>query len=60
MNEKAHAPHLRNFFESVRGNEKLNCPAEDAYICAVAVHKVNEAIEARKTLTFDPKEFHVS
>ena len=59
MNEKAHAPHLKNFFAAIRGKEKLNCPADEAFACAVSVHKVNEAIEARKTLTFDPKEFKV-
>ncbi|MCK4998584.1 MAG: hypothetical protein KAS23_03585, partial [Anaerohalosphaera sp.] len=59
MNEKAHTPHLRNFFNAIRGKEKLNCPADEAYACAVVVHKVNEAIEAEKKLTFSPKEFKV-
>ncbi|MBN2411012.1 Gfo/Idh/MocA family oxidoreductase [candidate division KSB1 bacterium] len=54
-----HKPHLENFFNSIRGTEKLNCPAEIGYETAVTVLKVNEAIEARKTLTFDPNEFEV-
>ncbi len=52
-----HKPHLENFFNAVRGNAKLNCPAEIGYETAVAVLKVNEAIEAGRKLTFDPKEF---
>ena len=54
-----HKPHLENFFNSVRGLTTLNCPAEIGYESAVAVLKVNEAVEARRTLEFDPKEFHI-
>ncbi len=54
-----HKPHLENFFNSIRGTEKLNCPPEIGYETAVSVLKVNEAIEARKTLTFNPNEFEV-
>jgi len=52
-----HKPHLENFFNAIRGTEKLNCPAEIGYETAVAVLKVNDAIEAGRKLTFDPKEF---
>ena len=55
-----HRPHLMNFFNSVRGLEKLNCPAEIGYETAVTVLKVNEAIEARQRLEFRPDEFEVS
>lgn len=55
-----HAPHLVNFFDAIRDkNVKLNCPAEVGYHTAVMVLKVNEAVEAKKMLTFDPKEFVV-
>jgi predicted dehydrogenase len=54
-----HKPHLENFINSVRGEEKLNCPAETAYESAVTVLKVNEAVEARRTLEFSPEEFRV-
>jgi predicted dehydrogenase len=54
-----HKPHLENFFNAVRGKEKLNCPAEVGYETAVAVLKVNEAIEAKRRLEFDPKEFEI-
>ena len=52
-----HKPHLQNFFNACRGEEKLNCPAEIGYETAVAVLKVNEAIQAGKRLTFAPDEF---
>ncbi|MBN2355802.1 Gfo/Idh/MocA family oxidoreductase [candidate division KSB1 bacterium] len=54
-----HKPHLENFFNAVRGREKLNCPAELGYESAVAVLKVNKAVEAKRTLFFDPQEFLV-
>ena len=54
-----HGPHLWNFFQAIRGKEKLNCPAEDAYQTAVMVLKVNEAVEARKMLEFKPEDFKV-
>lgn len=52
-----HKPHLENYFNAVRGLEKLNCPAEIGYESAVAVLKVNEAVEAKQTLYFKPEEF---
>jgi predicted dehydrogenase len=55
-----HKPHLQNFFNAVRGLEKLNCPAEVGYETAVMVLKVNEAIQAGKKIEFSPDEFKVS
>ncbi len=54
-----HKPHLQNFFNAVRGLEKLNCPPETGYETAVTVLKVNRAVEAGRRLVFDPKEFIV-
>jgi predicted dehydrogenase len=59
LRDPYHKPHLENFFNAVRGNAKLNCPAEIGYETAVAVLKVNEAIEARQRLTFGPEEFKI-
>ena len=47
LRDPYHQPHLQNFFDAMRGKAKLNCPAEEAYQTAVAVLKVNEAIEAK-------------
>ncbi|MBN1359841.1 MAG: Gfo/Idh/MocA family oxidoreductase [Sedimentisphaerales bacterium] len=54
-----HQPHLENFFNAIRGKEKLNCPAEVGYETAVTVLKVNEAVEAMRRLEFKPDEFKV-
>lgn len=59
FNDLYHRPHLMNFFNSIRGLEKLNCPAEMGYESAVSVLKVNEAVAAGRRIYFDPKEFHI-
>ena len=59
LNDPYHQPHLENFFNTVRGHGTLNCPVEIGYETAVAVLKVNEAIEQGKKLYFKPEEFHV-
>ncbi len=59
MNLPFHQPHLENFFNSIRGTDTLNCPGEIGYETAVAVLKVNEAVEAGKKLEFKPEDFHV-
>ena len=56
---KYHQPHLQNFFDAVRGKCKLSCPPEIGYETAVAVLKVNEAIEAGRRLEFKPEDFKV-
>ncbi len=57
FNDPYHLPHLRNFFNAVRGIESLNCPVEDGYETAVTVLKVNEAVKAGRKLEFKPGEF---
>jgi hypothetical protein len=52
-----HKPHLENFFNAVRGKEKLNCPPEIGYETAVTVLKVNEAVEAGRKLIIDPRDY---
>ena len=54
-----HQSHLENFFDSIRGKAVLNCPAEVGYQTAVAVLKVNEAVQAGRKLEFKPDEFAV-
>jgi predicted dehydrogenase len=58
MNKLVHQPHLENFFDAIRGKAKLTCPAEIGYETAVAVLKVNEAIEAGRKLEFQQGEFN--
>ena len=59
LRDPYHQPHLQNFFDAVRGKGTLNCPAEVAYETAVAVLKVNEALDAKSTLSFSADEFKV-
>jgi len=59
MKKKYHQPHLENFFDSVRGKAKLNCPGEIGFETAVAVLKVNEAVEIAQKIEFAPHEFEV-
>ena len=59
LRDPYHQPHLQNFFDAVRGTAKLNCPSEEAYQTAVAVLKVNEAIEANTRLAFKPEDFKI-
>jgi hypothetical protein len=54
-----HQPHLENFFDAIRGRAKLNCPAETGFETAVTVLKVNEAVDARRRVTFEPSDFEV-
>jgi len=60
MDKLYHQPHLENFFNAIRDkNVKLNCPPQVGYETAVAVLKVNEAVEAARKLSFKPEEFKV-
>jgi hypothetical protein len=57
MDVPYHQPHLMNYFNTIRGKEKLNCPAQVGYETAVTVLKVNEAVEKACRLEFKPEEF---
>jgi hypothetical protein len=53
---------LRNFIEAIReggSQDDLNCPAIEGFKTLVTVLKIEEAVRARRTLAFDPKEFEV-
>jgi predicted dehydrogenase len=57
-NKPLHQPHLENFFDAIRGKVALNCPAEIGFKTAVAVLKINEAIEAGRKISFLPDDFN--
>jgi predicted dehydrogenase len=59
MDKPVHQPHLENFFDAIRGDARLTCPAEVGYETAVTVLKVNEAVEAGRKLSFSPEDFAV-
>ncbi len=54
-----HQPHLENFFDAIRGQCTLNCPAEMGYATAVAVLAVNRAIGTNKKIEFKKSDFVV-
>jgi len=57
FNDPYHKPHLENFFNSVRGTEKLNCTVDDGYETAVTVLKGNEAVRTGRKIKFNPGDF---
>ena len=59
FNDPYHMPHLKNFFDTIRGEDELNCPVEVGYETAVAVLKVNEAIKAKREVKFNPNDFKI-
>ncbi len=59
LDKAIHQPHLENFFDAIRDDIPLNCPADSAFASAVTVLRVNEAIAARTMLTFKPEDFVV-
>lgn len=60
LNKPVHQPHLENFFAAVRGQENLNCPAEEAYKTAVTIFKTNKAVESGKRISLKADDFEVS
>lgn len=59
LDKAIHQPHLENFFSAIRHGTPLSCPGEQGFASTVTVLKVNEAVEARKMLTFKPSDFVV-
>ena len=56
FNKPPHMPHLENFFNTILGKAKLNCPGDEAFRSEYVIHKANEAIAAQKTLFITPTE----
>jgi predicted dehydrogenase len=52
-----HQAHLENFFNAMWNGSELSCPAQIGYETAVAVLKVNQAVEAGVKLAYTPEEF---
>lgn len=53
LNKAIHQFHLENFFNSIRGRTKLNCPADEAFRSEYPIYKAIEAVEKRTLLTID-------
>lgn len=61
LRKRIHQPHLENFFDAVRANDKskLTCPGDKAFEAEMAVYKVEEAIAAKKQILFKEEDFIV-
>lgn len=56
FSKAVHQPHLENFFNSILGKAKLNCPADEAFRSEYVIHKANEAIPAQKRIAITREE----
>jgi hypothetical protein len=56
FNKPPHQPHLENFFNSIRGTAKLNCPGDEAFSSEYAIHKASEAVAAQTRLAITTEE----
>jgi predicted dehydrogenase len=57
FNKPPHQAHLENFLDAIRLGTPLSCPGEIGFETAVAVLKVNDAVEAGTKLMYAPEEF---
>ena len=60
LTEPAHAPHVRNFVETIRNDgtqDDLNCPVEVAFQSTVSILKIFESLDKRATIDLVAKDF---
>ncbi|MDY8136145.1 Gfo/Idh/MocA family oxidoreductase [Aquimarina sp. 2201CG5-10] len=59
-NLPAHTAHLKNFIETVRGNETLNYDAIESYRSEVCIYKIHDAINnGGKKIKIKPSEYMI-
>jgi predicted dehydrogenase len=56
FNKPPHQPHLENFFNTIRGTAKLNCPADEAFTSEYVIHKATEAVTSDKKILITNEE----
>jgi len=56
FNKPPHQPHLENFFNTIRGTAKLNCPGDEAFSSEYVIHKANDAVAAQTRLAITAEE----
>jgi hypothetical protein len=56
FNKPPHQPHLENFFNTIRGTAKLNCPADEAFTSEYCIHKANDAVASQTKLAMTAEE----
>ncbi len=56
FNKPPHQPHLENFFNTMRGSAKLNCPGDEAFSSEYVIHRANDAVTAQTRIAITPEE----
>jgi hypothetical protein len=56
FNKPPHQPHLENFFNTIRGTAKLNCPGDEAFTSEYVIHRANDAVAAQTRLVITTDE----
>ena len=56
FNKPPHQPHLENFFNTIRGTAKLNCPGDEAFSSEYVIHRANDAVTAQTRVAITPEE----
>jgi len=59
LDKAIHQPHLENFFQAIRGQAKLNCPADEAFVSEIAIFKAIEAVVSKKMITIQPADYQI-
>ncbi len=62
LDERPHAPHIRNFIQAVQMQkpEHLTCNVMAAYKSCVTVLRAYDAIKSKSTYVFTPEDFNVA
>ncbi|MEM1222664.1 MAG: Gfo/Idh/MocA family oxidoreductase [Verrucomicrobiota bacterium] len=58
LSKPPHQPHIENFFNAIRGEEKLTCDARHALESEAPIYWVNQAAENRETIHFTDEHLH--
>ena len=58
IDKPPHQPHIENFFNAVRGKEKLNCDAHHALKSEAPIYWVNPAANERRIIEFTEEHLH--
>lgn len=58
LDKPPHQPHIENFFNAMRGTEKLTCDARHALESEAPIYWVNPAAESRETIHFTNEHLH--
>jgi hypothetical protein len=56
FNKPPHQPHLENFFNTIRGTAKLNCPGDEAFTSEYIIHRANDAVSAQTRIAITAEE----